>query len=63
MNVLYIVGIVIAILAVAGVLLAGLINMARGGSSVKSQKLMRWRIALQAIALFVIMGVIWVLGG
>ncbi len=62
MNVLYIAGIFIAIIAVAAVLLLGLLNMARGGSSQKSQKLMRWRIGLQAIALAVIMGVIWVVG-
>ncbi len=62
MNVLYIAGIFIAIIAVAVVLLMGLLNMARGGSSQKSQKLMRWRIGLQAIALAVIMGVIWVMG-
>lgn len=62
MNVLYIAGIFIAIIAVAVVLLMGLLNMARGGDSRKSQSLMRWRIGLQAIALAVIMGVIWILG-
>lgn len=61
MNVLYIVAIVIAVLATAAVLLAGLLNMARGGSAEKSQNLMRWRVGLQAIALGVIMLVIWVL--
>ena len=62
MNVLYIAGIFIAIIAVAVVLLMGLLNMAKGGTPEKSQSLMRWRIGLQAIALVVIMGVIWAVG-
>ena len=62
MNVVYIAAIFIAIIAVAGVLLMGLLNMAKGGTPEKSQSLMRWRIGLQAIALVVIMGVIWVVG-
>ena len=63
MNVVYIAAIFIAIIAVAGVLLMGLLNMAKGGTPEKSQSLMRWRIGLQAIALVVIMGVIWIVGG
>ena len=62
MNVVYIAAIFIAIIAVAGVLLMGLLNMAKGGTPEKSQSLMRWRIGLQAIALVVIMGVIWIAG-
>jgi hypothetical protein len=50
----------IAIGAVAVVLLLGLINMMRGGSPNKSQKLMRWRVALQFLAIVIIMFTIWV---
>ena len=46
-------------LAVAFVLLLGLVNMLRGGSPSRSQNLMRLRILLQFIAIVVIMGVIW----
>jgi hypothetical protein len=49
----------IAIGAVAVVLLLGLINMMRGGSSNTSQKLMRLRVLLQFIAIVVIMFTIW----
>jgi hypothetical protein len=33
----------------------GLFNMFRGGSSNTSQKLMRWRVGLQAIAIVILM--------
>jgi hypothetical protein len=49
----------IAVLAVAFVLLLGLINMLRGGSANRSQHLMRLRVLLQFIAIVVIMAVIW----
>jgi hypothetical protein len=45
----------IAIGAVAIVLLLGLVNMMRGGSGNTSQKLMRWRVVLQFIAIVIIM--------
>jgi hypothetical protein len=45
----------IAMGAVACVLLAGLINMMRGGSSNRSQVLMRWRVVLQFTAVVVMM--------
>jgi hypothetical protein len=45
--------------AVAIVLVLGLVNMLRGGSPSVSQKLMRWRVALQFIAIIVVMFVIW----
>jgi hypothetical protein len=51
----------IAIGAVALVLLAGLINMMRGGSGNTSQKLMRLRVLLQFIAIIVIMCTLWVM--
>ena len=41
----------IAVGAVAFVLLLGLINMMRGGSPNRSQKLMQWRVLLQFIAI------------
>ena len=45
----------VAVGAVALVLLLGLINMMRGGSSTRSQMLMRWRVILQFVAIVVIM--------
>ena len=49
----------LAVAAVAVVLALGLFNMMRGGSAALSQKLMRWRVILQFVAIIVIMGVIW----
>jgi Hypoxia induced protein conserved region len=51
----------IAIGAVAIVLLLGLANMMRGGSPNTSQKLMRWRVGLQFIAIIIIMATLWVM--
>ncbi len=51
--------ILVALLAVAVVLTLGLLNMAVGGSASRSQTLMRWRIALQFLAVIVIMGAIY----
>ncbi len=45
----------LAVAAVAAVLLLGLWNMMRGGSSNTSQKLMRWRVGLQFLAVILIM--------
>ena len=45
----------IAVGAVFIVLILGLINMFRGGSANTSQKLMRWRVGLQFIAIIVLM--------
>jgi hypothetical protein len=52
----------IAIGVVAIVLLLGLINMMRGGSPHLSQKLMRLRVLLQAVAIAIIMLTIWMMG-
>jgi hypothetical protein len=52
----------IAIAAVAIVLVLGLINMMRGGSPNRSQKLMRLRVLLQFVAIVVIMLTIWAMG-
>ena len=49
----------IAILAVAVVLVLGLVNLARGGSPQTSQKLMRLRVLLQFVAIVVIMIAVW----
>jgi hypothetical protein len=52
----------IALGAVALVLLLGLINMMRGGSPNRSQKLMRLRVLLQFIAVVIIMLTVWAMG-
>ena len=52
----------IAIGAVAVVLLLGLINMMRGGSPNTSQKLMRWRVLLQFVAIAIAMLAVWAMG-
>jgi len=52
----------VAIGAVALVLLIGLINMMMGGSGNTSQKLMRLRVLLQAIAIGIIMLALWFMG-
>jgi hypothetical protein len=52
----------IAVAAVALVLLLGLINMMRGGSPNRSQKLMRLRVLLQFVAIVVIMLTVWISG-
>ena len=49
----------LAIGIVAVVLGLGLVNMMRGGSPQRSQKLMRMRVMLQFAAIVVIMVVIW----
>lgn len=48
-----------AILAVVFVLFMGLANMVRGGSPNLSQKLMRWRVGLQFLAIVIIIGVLY----
>ncbi len=53
----------IAVGAVAVVLLLGLLNMMRGGSANTSQRLMRWRVGLQFLAVVVIMTVVWLRSG
>jgi len=52
----------VAVAAVAFVLLLGLINMMRGGSPNRSQKLMRLRVLLQFIAVVIIMLTVWAMG-
>ena len=52
--------IVLAMLSVAGILLWGVITMARGGEYNKknSNKIMRYRIVFQAVALFIFLGLL-----
>jgi hypothetical protein len=52
----------LAIALVALVLVLGLVNMLRGGSPNRSQKLMRWRVVLQFVAIVVAMAAIWFMG-
>ena len=52
----------LAIIAVAIVLVLGLVNMMRGGNPNRSQKLMRLRVLLQFVAIIVIMATIWMMG-
>ncbi len=47
------------LVAVTLALLMGLANMMRGGSPNLSQKLMRWRVGLQLVAIIVIMGALF----
>ena len=52
---------VVALCGVVGILFWGIITMARGGAyNVKnSNRIMRYRIVFQAIALLVILGLMW----
>jgi uncharacterized membrane protein YozB (DUF420 family) len=49
----------IAVLAVAFVLMLGMANMLRQGSSNRSQILMRWRVGLQFLAIVAIVGALY----
>ncbi len=49
----------IALAAVTVVLLMGLWNMMRGGSSNTSQTLMRWRVLLQFVAIIIVMAALY----
>ena len=52
--------IAVAMLSVAGILLWGVITMARGGeyNKTNSNKIMRYRVVFQAIALFIFLGLL-----
>ena len=52
----------LAVAAVALVLLLGLINMMRGGSPNRSQRLMRLRVLLQFVAIVITMLAVWAMG-
>jgi uncharacterized membrane protein SirB2 len=49
----------LVMVAVVAILALGTLNMARGGSPGRSQRLMRWRVALQAVALVLVMAILW----
>ena len=51
--------VVMALIAVLGVLLAGLWNMMRGTSPNLSQTLMRWRVLLQFFAIMLMLAIIY----
>jgi hypothetical protein len=51
----------LAVIAVFLVLLAGLWNMMRGNSPNLSQKLMRWRVGLQFLAIVIAMIMVYLL--
>ena len=51
--------VIVAVLAVAVVLVLGLINMLRQGSANRSQQLMRWRVGLQFLAILVIVATLY----
>ena len=52
----------VGLAAGALVLLAGLFNMLKGGSSSTSQKLMRWRVGLQFATIIVVMASLYISG-
>jgi NADH:ubiquinone oxidoreductase subunit 6 (subunit J) len=52
----------VAVGAVALVLLLGLVNMMRGGSPNRSQKLMQLRVLLQFVAIVITMLTVWAMG-
>lgn len=52
----------LALAAVAGVLVLGLVNLAAGGSPQRSQKLMQMRVLLQFLAIVIIMATIFAMG-
>lgn len=56
--------VVVAVAAVVLVVVAGFINMFRGGQGApaRSQKLMRWRVGLQLLALLIVLGVLYARG-
>ena len=59
MSIVWKILIVLALAAVVIVLIRGLVNMMRGGSGMTSNKLMQARVALQAVALVIIMLALW----
>lgn len=56
------VGVAVAIVAL--VVLAGFVNMFRGGQGApaRAQRLMRWRVGLQLLALIIVLGVLYARG-
>ena len=63
MQTLLNIGIALALLFVIIVLGMGLWNMTKGGSANTSQRLMRLRVAGQAVALILLLGALFFFGG
>lgn len=59
MSVIFDYAVPVALAAVLVVLGLGLWNMMRGGSANRSQKLMRWRVGLQFLAIILIMAAVY----
>jgi len=61
MKTLFTILVLASMAATLGVLVAGMIGMARGSSGETSQKLMRYRVLLQGLtlALFAILMMVW----
>ena len=52
----------IAMLATLGVLVAGMVGLVRGGGNpARSNKLMQWRVILQAVSLLLFLLLMWML--
>lgn len=51
-----------AMLATLGVLLAGVVGLARGTDPQRSNALMRWRVLLQGAALLLFLLLMWLVG-
>ena len=51
---------VLVMVGVVAILGLGVVNMARGGTPQRSQQLMRWRVGLQALALVVVLAILWI---
>ena len=62
MSVLIGILLILAMLGVLGVLFAGLLGVARGGGNpARSNRLMRWRVVLQAVAIGLFLLLLWAL--
>ena len=55
MKTFLVVLLVLAMAGTLGVLFAGLIGVVRGGDPARSNRLMRWRVVMQGVALLIFM--------
>jgi hypothetical protein len=63
MQTVLIVLVAIAMLATLGVMLAGVVGLARGNDPTRSNVLMRWRVLLQFGAILLFMLLVWLVRG
>lgn len=63
MSTLFTILAIVAMAAVAFVLIRGLLNMMRGGSGITSNKLMQARVALQFVAIVLLLLVVFFMRG